>query len=161
MLKNKIRILYCEELGKTLKQHLNEQKIPQNSIFYYDYDEAVLISASTISQILKGKRNISLETVDALQETLNLPDIKSVFFPNIDFCESLIIQLTNLILTENYASTRRLFQIKEKEIHKNLLRLATSLYDFFPTLPAEETSYQIAESITDWMIEFVALVAQL
>ncbi|MGC2927850.1 XRE family transcriptional regulator, partial [Enterococcus faecalis] len=39
--------------------------------------------------------------------------------------------------------------------------LTTGLYDYFPDFPQEETSYQIAESLTEWLIEFVALVAQL
>ena len=120
-----------------------------------------MISAPVISQILKGKRNITLDTVDALQETLSLPNVKSVFFPNVDFCELLISQLTELILTDGSSSTKQLFQIKEMDIQQNLSTLTTALYDYFPDFPKEETSYQIAESLTEWLIEFVALVAQL
>ncbi|BCP64695.1 helix-turn-helix domain-containing protein [Streptococcus suis] len=161
MLKTKIRTLYCESLGNTLKQQLVEQEIPQNEISYYFDDEVRLISAPAISQILKGKRNISLDTVDALQETLSLPNVKSVFFPNLHFCELLIIQLTELILTDGFSSTKQLFQEKKKGIQQNLSTLATALYNFFPDFPKEETSYQIADSIVEWLIDFVALVAQL
>lgn len=161
MLKVKIRTLYSKLLGEAIKQQLIEQEISQNSIFYYEYDEPILISAPAISQILKGKRNITLDTIDALQETLELPNVKSVFFPNLDFCKSLIVHLTNLILTDKYNSAKHLFQTKEQEIQKNITFLATTLYDFFPAFPKEETSYQIADSIEEWLVEFVALVAQL
>ena len=161
MLKAKIRTIYSKLLGEAIKQQLIEQEILQNSIFYYEYDEPILISAPTISQILQGKLNITLDTIDALQETLKLPNVKSIFFPNLAFCESLIVHLTNLILTDKYNFAKHLFQTKEKEIQKNLTFLATTLYDFFPTFPKEETSYQIADSIEEWLVEFVALVAQL
>ena len=161
MLKTKIRTLYCESLGNALKQQLVEQEIPQNEVSYYFDDDIRLISAPVISQILKGKRNITLDTVDALQETLSLPNVKSVFFPNVDFCELLISQLTELILTDGSSSTKQLFQIKEMDIQQNLSTLTTAQYDYFPDFPEEETSYQIAESLTEWLIEFVALVAQL
>ncbi|EMC45703.1 XRE family transcriptional regulator [Streptococcus mutans] len=161
MLNTKIRALYCESLGKAIKQQLDEQEIPQNEISYCFDDDVKLISAPTISEILQGKRNITLNTADALQETLKHPNVKSVFFPNLDFCESLIVQLMRLILTEKYSSVKHLIQTREKEIQKNLTSLATALYDSFPDFPEEETSYQIADSLTEWMIDFVAMVAQL
>lgn len=161
MLTAKVKTLYCKLLGESIKQQLIEQKIPQNSIFYYEFDEPILISAPTISQILQGKRNITLDTIDALQETLKYPNIKSIFFPSLDFCESLIVHLTELILTDKYNSAMHLFQTKEKEIQKNTKSLATALYNFFPDFPEEETSYQIADSLSEWLIEFVAIVAQL
>lgn len=70
MLKTKIRTLYCKSLGNALKQQFIEKEILQNEVAYYFDDNIRLISAPAISQILKGKRNISLDTVDALQETL-------------------------------------------------------------------------------------------
>ncbi|QHF54103.1 MULTISPECIES: helix-turn-helix domain-containing protein [Streptococcus] len=161
MLKAKVKTLYCELLGESIKQQLIEQEIPQNEVSYYFDDDIRLISAPAISQILKGKRNITLDTVDALQETLGLPNVKSVFFPNLDFCELLIIQLTELILTSGFNSTKQLFQEKEKDIQQNLSTLATALYNFFPDFPEEETSYQIADSLSEWLIEFVTLVSQL
>lgn len=161
MLKAKVKTLYCELLGESLKQQLLEQKIPQNEVSYYFDDDVRLISAPTISQILKGKRNLSLYTADALQETLGLSNVKSVFFPNVDFCELLISQLTELILTDGSSSTKQLFQAKEKDIQHNRSTLATDLYNFFPDFPKEETSYQIVDSLAEWLIEFVALVAQL
>lgn len=130
MLKDKVRTLYCKLLGQAIKQELTKQKIPQNEVSYYCNDDIRLISAPAISQILKGKRNISLDTVDALQETLGLPNVKSVFFPNIDFCELLISQLTELILTNGLNSTKQLFQAKEKDIQHNRSTLATDLYNF-------------------------------
>lgn len=161
MLKAKVKILYCELLGQAIKQELIEQGKAQNSIFYYNFDEPIEISAPAVSQILRGKRNITLDTVDALQETLNLPNVKSVFFPSIDFCKFLITQLTELILSEGHDSTKHLFKSKKKGIQQNLSTLATELYDFFPDFPKEETSYQIADSLVEWLIEFVSLVAQL
>ncbi|AXI64893.1 TPA: helix-turn-helix transcriptional regulator [Streptococcus suis] len=161
MLKAKVKTLYCELLGESIKQQLLEQEIPQNEVSYYFGDDIRLISAPAISQILKGRRNITLDSVDALQETLGLPSVKSVFFPNLDFCELLISQLTELILTDGSSSTKQLFQAKENDIQQNLSTLTTALYDYFPDFPEEETSYQIAESLAEWLIEFVALVAQL
>lgn len=161
MLKAKVRTLYCELLGQAIKQELIEQKIPQNEVSYYFDDDIRLISAPAISQILKGRRNITLDTVDALQETLGLVNVKSVFFPNHDFCELLIIQLTKLMLTDGFSSTKQLFQVKESNIQQNSSTLATALYDFFPDFPEEETSYQIADSLAVWLIEFVALVTQI
>ncbi|MGQ7309220.1 XRE family transcriptional regulator [Streptococcus suis] len=161
MLKAKVKTLYCELLGEAIRKQLLEQEIPQNEVSYYFDDDIRLISAPTISQILKGKRNITIDTVDALQETLSLPNVKSVFFPNLHFCELLIIQLTELILTGGLRSTKQLFKEKEKNIQQNLSTLSSALYYFFPDFPEEETSYQIADSLADWLIEFVALVAQL
>ncbi|EJN94420.1 XRE family transcriptional regulator [Streptococcus ratti] len=164
MLNSKIKTIYCELLGESLKQKLQKLEIPQNSVSYYFADEIKLIPATTISQILKGKRNITLDTVEALQDTLELPNMKSVFFPNINFCESLIHKLIQFILTDehfNGENTKKLFQIKEKQIQKNIFHLAISLYEYFPDFPYEETSYRIADSLTEWFIEFVALVAQL
>ena len=161
MLNAKVRTLYCKLLGQAIKQELSKQEIPQNEVSYYFDDDIRLISAPTISEILKGRRNITLDTVDALQETLSLPDVKSVFFPSHNFCELLISQLTELMLTDGFSSTKQLFKRKEKDIQHNLSGLANNLYDFFPDFPEEETSYQIADSLTEWLIEFVALVAQL
>ena len=161
MLKAKVRTLYCELLGQAIKRELIEQEIPQNEVSYYLDDDIRLISAPAISQILKGKRNITLDTVDALQDTLGLLNVKSVFSPNHNFCELLILQLTELMLTDGLRSTKQLLQSKEKDIQKNLSALATTLYNFFPDFPEEETSYQIADSLTLWLIEFVALVAQI
>ena len=161
VIKDKVKTLYCELLGQAIKQELIEQGKAQNSIFYYNFDEPIEISAPAVSQILRGKRNITLDTVDALQETLNLPNVKSVFFPSIDFCKSLITQLTELILSEGHDSTKHLFKSKKKGIQQNLSTLATDLYDFFPDFPKEEKSYQIADSLVEWLIEFVSLVAQL
>ena len=161
MLKAKVKTLYCELLGEAIRKQLLEQEIPQNEVSYYFDDDIRLISAPAISQILKGKRNITIDTVDALQETLGLTNVKSVFFPNLDFCELLISQLTELLLTDGFSSTKELIQAKKKNIQQNLSALASALYDFFPDFPEEETSYQIADSLTEWLIEFVVLVAQL
>lgn len=161
MLKNKIKTIYCELLGKAIKQQLNELEIRQNQVSSFFDDDVNLISATAISQIIKGKRNITFDTAEALQETLELSNVKSVFFPNFDFCESLIVHLTNLILTDKFSSAKYLFQMKEKEIQKNLKFLAAALYNFFPDFPEEETSYQIVDSLEEWLVEFVALVAQL
>lgn len=161
MLKAKVKTLYCELLGESIKQQLLEQEIPQNEVSYYFDDEIRLISAPAISQILKGKRNMTLDTVEALQETLSLPNVKSVFFPNIDFCELLISQLTELLLNDGFNSTKELIQAKEKVIQKHISHLASTLYNCFPDFPMEETSYQISETLAEWLIDFVALVVQL
>lgn len=85
MLKDKIRNLYCELLGLNIKKRLIDNNICQNEISHYFYDEVKLISAPTISQILKGKRNITNDSVVALQDTLNLRNVKSIFFPDLIF----------------------------------------------------------------------------
>ncbi|MFX3754349.1 XRE family transcriptional regulator, partial [Streptococcus suis] len=76
----------------------------------------------------KGRRNITLDSVDALQETIGLPSVKSVFLTNLDFCELLISQLTELIITDGSSYTKQLFQAKENDIQKNLSTLKTDLY---------------------------------
>lgn len=164
MLKAKVKTLYCELLGESLKQQLIEKKIPQNKVSYYFDDDVRLISAPTISQILKGKRNITLDVANAFQDTLGLPNVKSFFLPSLNFCELLITQIIELILTDEYfkdSHTRKLFQTKEKVIQKELSFLAEALNNFFPDFPQEETSYQISESLTEWLLEFVVLVSKL
>lgn len=164
MLKDKIRNLYCELLGLNIKKRLIDNNICQNEISHYFYDEVKLISAPTISQILKGKRNITNDSVVALQDTLNLSNVKSIFFPDLIFCNLLLKKLIHFILTDDHfigSTTRDLFKEKENVIQENISLLANELYSFFPDFPEEETSYQISDSLTDWLIEFVALVARL
>lgn len=166
MLKNKITLLYCKLLGEAIKQQMLEQEIAQNDISsYYNYnDEVELISTPTVNQILKGKRNMTLTVANAFQDRLELPNVKSLFFPDINFCRLLITHLIQLILNDEYFSgsaTQRLFKTKQKLIQKDLQSLAIALYNFFPDFPEEETSYQIANSISEWLIEFVAHVAHL
>ena len=38
--------------------------------------------------------------------------------------------------------------------------LITSLLNFISEFPEEETSYQIAEKLTDWLSEFACLISQ-
>lgn len=76
----------------------------------------------------------------------------------------LLKKLIHFILTDDHfigSTTRDLFKEKENVIQENIPLLANELYSFFPDFPEEETSYQISDSLTDWLIEFVALVARL
>ena len=155
MMKDTIKTIYCELLGQAIKSQLDELGIPQNEVSSYFND---------ISQIVRGKRNITCNTADALQETLGLHNPKNLFFPNLSFCETLVVQLIHLLSTDelfNGKHVQKLLQENEDKIDKNITTIANSLYNFFPDFPEEESSYQISESIEFWVIELVALISQL
>lgn len=50
MLKAKVKTLYCELLGESIKQQLIEQEIPQNEVSYHFDDNIRLISAPAIAK---------------------------------------------------------------------------------------------------------------
>lgn len=164
MMKDTIKTIYCELLGRAIKSQLDELGIPQNEVSSYFDDNVELISPAAISQIIRGKRNITCNTADALQETLDLHNPKNLFFPNLSFCETLVVQLIHLLSTDEFFNgkhVQKLLQENEDKIDKNITTIANSLYNFFPDFPEEESSYQISESIEFWVIELVALISQL
>lgn len=166
--------MYTKLLGEALKKQLIEAHILKNQIGYDDVDgEVVLLSETTVGQIIKGKRNMSYNATLAFLTTLNYQTPKELFLQDESFKIQLLTQLMTVILTDpifnNTLLQQRLIQsIKrypEEDIqdfilsHKKLL--LKSLSNFFPDFPEEETSYKIAEKLTDWLSEFACLISQL
>ena len=166
--------MYTKLLGKALKKQLTAAHILQNQIGYDDSDgEVILLSETTVGQILKGSRNMSCNAALAFQETLNYDTPKILFLQDDSFKIQLLTQLVTLILTDSTFDNTHLQQTlkqniktySEKDIqdfiqsHSQLL--LPSLSNFFPDFPEEETSYEIAEKLTDWLTEFACLISQL
>ena len=166
--------MYTKLLGKALKKQLIGAHILQNQIGYDDSDgEVILLSETTVGQILKGNRNMSYNAALAFQSTLNYQTPKELFLQGDSFKIQLFTQLMTLILTDPTFDNTLLQQTlkqnikrcSEKDIqsfiqsHSQLLLSALS--SFFPDFPEEETSYEIAEKLTDWLTEFACLISQL
>ena len=76
-----IASIYCKILGKTIKNKLKEANILQNQIGYTDTDEeTVLLSETSVCQILNGNRNMTYNATLAFQETLNYRTPKILFY---------------------------------------------------------------------------------
>ena len=131
--------LYCKLLGEEFKIRFKEKQILQNQSGYESYEKEVdLLSETTVGQILKGKRNISFNASLAFQTSLDYKHPRDLFFPN---------------------------NISQKEvsqfIEKNKEIFLCSLSNFISDFPAEETSHQIAEKLTDWLSELACLISQI
>ncbi|CCC18941.1 MULTISPECIES: hypothetical protein [Streptococcus] len=173
--KNTIRPVYSKLLGNFIRKQLKELSILQNQIGYYDdFDgEVELLSETTVSQIIKGKRNMSFNASLAFQTTLNYPTSKQLFLQDDSFKIQLLSQLTTLITTDSTFDNTLLKHTLNKKInsyskgnitdfiqsHKKLF--CNSLSNFFPDFPEESSSYEIAEKLIDWLSEFACLLSQL
>ena len=166
--------LYCKLLGEELKKKVNDLKILQNQIGYETAGGGVeLLSETTVGQILKGKRNISFNASLAFQTSLHYKNPRELFFPNKKFELLLIKNLITTILTDPVFEDTLLKQvlaknfsnISQKEvpqfIEKNKEIFLCSLSNFISDFPAEETSHQIAEKLTDWLSELACLISQI
>lgn len=174
---NRIQPLYSSLLGTVLKQQLKEKGILQNQVGYEEADgELNLLSETTVGQILKGKRNMSSTAALAFQTTLNYQTPKKLFFPNIEFEFQLIFQLITLILTDDIFKNSEFQKVLASKLDSsqnslsykiNLFlehhqeELLSSFSHFIPDFPKEETSYEIAEKVSDWLSEFACLLSQI
>ena len=93
--------IYIELLGEAIKKQLTAEHIFQNQIGYDEFDgTVVLLSETSIGQILKGKRNMSYNAMLAFQATLNYQTPKKLFFQDDFFNIKLLSQLTTVILND-------------------------------------------------------------
>ena len=171
--KSVIEELYCKLLGIELKRILSEREMLQNQIGYETAEGDVeLLSETTVGQILKGKRNISFNASLAFQTSLDYKNPRELFFPSIEF-ELLLIEniISTILIDPTFENTflkkliaKKFSNVSKKEvsqiIEKNKKIFLDSLSSFISDFPEEETSYQIAEKITDWLSEFACLISQ-
>mgnify|MGYP000914333723 FL=1 len=166
--------LYCKLLGEELKKRFKEKQILQNQIGYESHEKEVeLLSETTVGQILKGKRNISFTASLAFQTSLHYKNPRELFFPSKKFELLLIKNIITTILTDpvfedtllNQLLVKNFSNISQKEvsrfIEKNKEIFLCSLSNFISDFPAEETSHQIAEKLTDWLSELACLISQI
>lgn len=166
--------LYSKLLGEELKKILNEREMLHNQIGYEVAEgEVELLSETTVGQILKGKRNISFNASLAFQTSLDYKNPRELFFPSIEFELLLIGNIISTILIDpTFENTflkkliaKKISNISQKEvsqfIEKNKEIFLCSLSNFISNFPAEETSHQIAEKLTDWLSELACLVSQI
>lgn len=169
-----IASIYYKILGKTIKNQLKEANILQNQIGYTDTDEdTVLLSETSVCQILNGNRNMTYNATLAFQETLNYHTPKILFLQDDSFKIQLLTRLVTLILTDsNFNNTllrktlnQKINGFSEKNIqnfiqsHKKIF--LASLSNFFPNFLEEETSLEVAEKLADWLSEFTCLISQM
>ncbi len=169
-----IASIYCKLLGKKIKKQLKGANISQNQIGYIDTDkEVILLSETSVSQILNGNRNMTYNASLAFQETLNYDTPKILFLQDDSFKIQLLTRLVTLILTDsNFNNTllrktlnQKINEFSEKNIqnfiqsHKKIF--LTSLSNFFPDFLKEETSFEVAEKLADWLSEFACLISQM
>ncbi|MCP9016453.1 hypothetical protein NML69_00445 [Streptococcus sp. CF8-6] len=168
--------LYCKLLGESVHMRLKELQILQNQIGFETPDgEFELISETTVGQIIKGKRNLSFNASLAFQTSLNYPTPRKLFFPNKEFMLQLFQNLIIAILTDPIFDNSLLKKILKQKLRNYSISsneqvsdftdyyqetLITSLLNFISEFPEEETSYQIAEKLTDWLSEFAYLISQ-
>lgn len=166
--------IYTKILGKAIKTKLTEAHILQNQIGYDEFDGTViLLSETSVGQIIKGKRNMSYNAMLAFQATLNYQTPKKLFLQDDFFKIKLLSQLTTLILNDSSFNNTVLRQTLNQKIsdhykedtkyfiQSNKKLLLDSLSNFFPDFPDESSSYEIAEKLTDWLTEFACLISQL
>lgn len=168
--------IYLKILGKYLKEEMKKKGLKQDEFGLMDgQDDIEMISGTTVRQILKGDRNMSSTVTVAFQETLGINSPKDLFFPNEEFCRSLISGILEAIKTDSHFKNsllrRQLLkflgrryghnEIKFENFEKHIIdKFIVSLLDFFPTFPDEETSYEISEKICDWLSELACLLSQ-
>lgn len=170
----KIKRLYSQLLGKSLKTRMNEMGIYNNQIAYYNSDnKLVFIAESSVGQIIKGRRNLTFESSLAFQATLNYKTPRELFFPSSEFELQLIETIISTILTascfkKTFFREAIYKKLDEKIDPQNISDFVNahqeiflnSLAQFFPTFLTEETSFQITERLTEWLTELVCIITQ-
>lgn len=166
--------LYCKLLGESIHMRLKELQILQNQIGFETPDgEFELLSETTVGQIIKGKRNLSFNASLAFQTSLDYKNPRELFFPSKKF-ELLLIKniITTILIDPVFEDTllkqilaKKISNISQKEvsqfIEQNKEIFLCSLSNFISDFPAEETSHQIAEKLTDWLSELACLISQI
>lgn len=172
--KSVIEELYCKLLGESIHKRLKELQILQNQIgFEKPEGEFELLSETTVGQIIKGKRNLSFNASLAFQTSLDYKTPRELFFPSKKF-ELLLIKniITTILIDPVFEDTllkqilaKKISNISYKEvsqfISQNKEIFLCSLSNFISDFPAEETSHQIAEKLTDWLSELACLISQI
>mgnify|MGYP000922769547 FL=1 len=166
--------LYCKLLGEELKKRFKEKQILQNQVGYESHEKEVeLLSETTVGQILKGKRNISFNASLAFQTSLDYKNPRELFFPSKKFELLLVKNIITIIFIDSIFEdtflkkliAKKISNISQKEvsqfIEKNKEIFLCSLSNFISDFPAEETSHQIAEKLTDWLSELACLISQI
>ncbi|MCC3175027.1 hypothetical protein [Streptococcus gordonii] len=172
-----IRPIYLKKLGKYLKEEMKKKGLSQYDIsFTYSKEDVNCIDSRTVRGILKGSRNMTVDSQTGFQESLGIRTPKDLFFPNEEFCISLITEILEVLKTdshfENSLLRRQLLNflnrrygcndIKFDNFEKNIIdKFIVSLLNLFPAFPNEESSYEISEKISDWLIELACLLSEL
>lgn len=166
--------LYTKLLGQSIKERMAILNVFQNQIAYdYSADDINFISETTVSQIIKGKRNISFNASLAFQVSLDYKTPRELFFPSQNFEIQLIKSIILTILTNTCFNQTILKKTIINQLHgdstpsaiSNLINtyqksLLHSLSQFIPQFPEEETSYEIAKKLTDWLSEMACIISQ-
>lgn len=153
---------------------MNEMGIYNNQIAYYNSDnKLVFIAESSVGQIIKGRRNLTVESSLAFQATLNYKTPRELFFPSSEFELQLIETIISTILTascfkKTFFREAIYKKLDEKIDPQNISDFVNahqeiflnSLAQFFPTFLTEETSFQITERLTEWLTELVCIITQ-
>ena len=168
--------IYVKILGKYLKKEMKKKGLKQDEVgLTCGQDDIKMISSTTIREILKGNRNMTSDVADAFQESLGINTPKNLFFPNEEFCTRLISEILEAVKTDSHFENSLLRlqllkflnrryghnEVKFENFEKHILdKFIVSLLDLFPTIPVEETSYEISEKICDWLSELACLLSQ-
>lgn len=90
----KVEKIYTKLLGEALTKQLTKTHILQNQFGFQDADgRDVSISATTVGEILKGRRNMTSRSALAFQETLQYQTPKELFLQDDSFKIELLSQL--------------------------------------------------------------------
>lgn len=167
----KVEKIYIKLLGEALTKQLTKTHILQNQFGFQDADgKDVSISATTVEEILKGRRNMTSRSALAFQETLQYQTPKVLFLQDDSFKIELLSQLILIILADStFDNTlfkksliQKINKYTKKGIHDFVKKhkdvLIDSLSNFFPDFPEEESSYKIAEKLTIWLFDFACLI---
>lgn len=169
--------IYSKILGKYLKEEMKKKGLSQYDIsFAYSKEDIKCIDNRTVRGILKGSRNMTVDSQTGFQESLGIKTPKDLFFPNEQFCLSLISEILEVLKTDSHfkksSLRRQLFNflnrryecndIKFENFEKNIIdKFIESLLNFFPEFPNEESSLEISEKISDWLVELAFLLSEL
>lgn len=171
-----MRNIYFYRLGEHLKKELIKKNISKNEIAFDDFDDITYINETTVSEILKGRRNMSYNSAIAFQATLDYQNPKQLFFPDTEFCIKLVSDILHLIISDDLFRNSLLRETlmkhlncekdsQEKAIEIFIMRnknsILSSLLNFYPDFPREMTSKDISESLICWLSELACLISHL
>ena len=98
-----IRPIYLKKLGKYLKEEMKKKGLSQYDIsFTYSKEDVNCIDSRTVRGILKGSRNMTVDSQTGFQESLGIRTPKDLFFPNEEFCISLITEILEVLKTDSH-----------------------------------------------------------
>lgn len=95
--------IYSKILGKYLKEEMKKKGLSQYDIsFAYSKEDIKCIDNRTVRGILKGSRNMTVDSQTGFQESLGIKTPKDLFFPNEQFCLSLISEILEVLKTDSH-----------------------------------------------------------